>query len=166
MLWTYLKRINKQLILNIKISLSALMVSLVCIGFTHAQPPIITADIQNSTDGSTSTKNPSHHKLPEESTMVELSKEELALWGINNGCLNSNLVQNFYVLNSHSAVFNLVGGKRVLMRFRGCKGIKENGFVHRATNNQFCAHTRSIRVLNTGDYCDLISVEPYPSDLD
>ena len=54
---------------------------------------------------------------------------ELSLWGIENGCLNSALVHHFYVINAHAAMIELIGGKRVLMRFRGdCQGIEQYGF--------------------------------------
>lgn len=88
---------------------------------------------------------------------------ELALWGIVDGCLNSKLVHYFYVLNSHAAVLELAGGKKVLMRFHGdCQGVEQYGFVHTAQNDKFCADSHSIRVLQTGDRCKVESLEPYP----
>ncbi|TNE76317.1 MAG: hypothetical protein EP334_08680 [Gammaproteobacteria bacterium] len=90
---------------------------------------------------------------------------ELALWGIKNGCLSSDLVRHFYVLNSHAAVIELVGGKRVLMRFHGdCQGVEQYGFVHTAHNNRVCPRTNAIRVLQTGTRCEVESLEPYQID--
>lgn len=87
---------------------------------------------------------------------------ELSLWGIENGCLNSALVHHFYVLNAHAAMIELIGGKRVLMRFRGdCQGIEQYGFVHTAQNNRVCPSTNAIRVLHTGARCEVESLEPY-----
>lgn len=87
---------------------------------------------------------------------------ELSLWGIENGCLNSALVHHFYVLNAHAAMIELIGGKRVLMRFRGdCQGIEQYGFVHTAHNNRVCPSTNTIRVLHTGARCEVESLEPY-----
>lgn len=84
-------------------------------------------------------------------------------WGIENGCLNSSMVRHFYVLNSHSAVIELVGGGRVLMNFSGdCQGIEQYGFVHTARNNKVCVNSNSIRVLTTGAHCRVQSLEPYP----
>lgn len=92
-----------------------------------------------------------------------LTDTDLALWGIVDGCLNSRLVHYFYVLNSHAAVLELAGGKKVLMRFHGdCQGVEQYGFVHTAQNNKFCADSHSIRVLQTGDRCKVKSLEPYP----
>ncbi|WP_438952025.1 hypothetical protein [Porticoccus sp.] len=92
-----------------------------------------------------------------------ITEADLALWGIVDGCLNSKLVHYFYVLNSHAAVIELVGGKKVLMRFHGdCQGVEQYGFVHTAQNNKFCAGSHSIRVLQTGDRCKVKSLEPYP----
>ncbi|WP_461481588.1 hypothetical protein [Porticoccus sp.] len=89
---------------------------------------------------------------------------EPSLWGIENGCLNTSLVRHFYVLDAHAAVIELIGGKRVLMRFRGdCQGVEQYGFVHTAHNNQVCARANAIRVLQTGTHCDVESLEPYPS---
>ena len=92
-----------------------------------------------------------------------ITDADLALWGIVDGCLNSKLAHYFYVLNSHAAVIELVGGKKVLMRFHGnCQGVEQYGFVHTAQNNKFCAGTHSIRVLHTGERCKIKSLDPYP----
>ena len=92
-----------------------------------------------------------------------ISDADLALWGIVDGCLNSKLVHYFYVLNSHTAVLELAGGKKVLMRFDGdCQGVEQYGFVHTAHDNKFCAGSHSIRVLHSGDRCEVKSLEPYP----
>lgn len=96
---------------------------------------------------------------------AENSDEELALWGIKDGCLNSAMVRHFYVLDGHSAVIELVGGKRVLMQFRGkCEGIEQHGFVHTAHNNRVCPRSNAIRVLQTGTRCEVESLEPYRRD--
>ena len=106
------------------------------------------------------------HGTPKTGEMAEpemITDADLALWGIVDGCLNSKLVHYFYVLNSHAAVLELVGGKKVLMRFHGnCQGVEQYGFVHTAQNNKFCVDTHSIRVLQTGDRCKVKSLEPYP----
>jgi hypothetical protein len=83
-------------------------------------------------------------------------------WGIYNGCISSNRIQNIKVLDTNSAMLKLVDGKEVKMHFMGrCEGIRQYGFVYTARNNLFCIHKNSVRVLHTGQHCQVDSLIPY-----
>lgn len=83
-------------------------------------------------------------------------------WGIYNGCISSNRIQNIKVLDANSAMLKLVDGKQVKMYFMGrCQGIRQYGFVYTARNNLFCTHKYSVRVLHTGKHCQVDSLIPY-----
>lgn len=83
-------------------------------------------------------------------------------WGIYNGCISSNRIQNIKVLDANSAMLKLVDGKQVKMHFMGrCEGVRQYGFVYTARNNLFCIHKNSVRVLHTGRHCQIDSLIPY-----
>lgn len=87
---------------------------------------------------------------------------DLSDWGIYNGCISNSRILDIKVLDANTAILELVDGKKVAMRFMGrCRGIKHYGFVYTARNNQFCARTHSVRVMETGTHCQVESLKPY-----
>lgn len=87
---------------------------------------------------------------------------DLSDWGIYNGCISNNRILDIKVLDTNSALLELVNGKQVVMRFMGCcRGIKQYGFVYTARNNLFCAKRHSVRVMEIGTHCQVESLEPY-----
>lgn len=83
-------------------------------------------------------------------------------WGIHNGCITTNRIDNVRAVDSKSAIIDMVGGKKILMRFRNtCRGLKFNGLVYSSRTGKLCAKFDSIRVLDDGHFCMLESFEPY-----
>lgn len=101
--------------------------------------------------------------VPELAEHVRPAPEaDLSDWGIYHGCISNNRIRDISVLDTNTAILELVNGKKVAMRFMGsCRGIKQYGFVYTARNNQFCAMTHSVRVMETGTHCQVESLEPY-----
>ena len=92
----------------------------------------------------------------------EMSVLDPAEWGIRNGCISTQRIRNVDVLDNRTAVLQMLGGKKILMRFRNkCPGIRHNGFVYSSRTGQLCARFDSVRVLNRGNVCLLESFEPF-----
>lgn len=86
-------------------------------------------------------------------------------WGIYNGCISNNRIRAINVLGVNAAILELVDGKKVVMQFMGrCRGIRQYGFVYTTKNNLLCTKNHSVRVMETGNYCEVESLKPYLGD--
>ena len=83
-------------------------------------------------------------------------------WGIRNDCISLLRVKNIRFVDDQSAVIELRGNKKALLRLRReCPGIKREGFIHRSHGRQLCARFDQFEVIDRGIPCSIESIEPY-----
>ncbi|MCB1669128.1 MAG: DUF6491 family protein [Porticoccaceae bacterium] len=93
---------------------------------------------------------------------VPESDSDTAGWSLRNGCVSTQRIRNVDVLDSKTAILELTGGKKLLMRFKNdCRNLKHDGFIYSSRTGQLCAKFDSIRVLRQGNTCMIESFEPY-----
>ena len=91
-----------------------------------------------------------------------ISNLNLADWGIRNGCISLVRVKSIRFVDDQSAVIELKGKKKALLRLRReCPGIKREGFIHRSHGRQLCARFDQFEVIDRGIPCSIESIEPY-----
>ena len=83
-------------------------------------------------------------------------------WGIRNDCISLLRVKNIRFVDDQSAVIELRGNKKALLRLRReCPGIKREGFIHRSDGRRLCARFDQFEVIDRGIPCSIESIEPY-----
>ena len=83
-------------------------------------------------------------------------------WGIRNDCISLLRVKKIRFVDDQSAVIELKGKKKALLRLRReCPGIKREGFIHRSHGRQLCARFDQFEVIDRGIPCSIESIEPY-----
>jgi len=94
--------------------------------------------------------------------LKNISEVDPKEWGIRNGCINLRRIKNIRFVDDQSAVIEMRGNKKALLRLRReCPGIKREGFLHEARSGQLCARFDRLEVLNRGFPCSIESIEPY-----
>ena len=80
---------------------------------------------------------------------------------IRNGCIRSVWIKKVHFIDNQTGIFDLTGGSKVLVSLRNrCSGIRNEGYVHKPTNGQFCQGD-ILRVINYGTVCMVENIEPY-----
>ena len=116
------------------------------------------AEASSDTDANSFPDNASTNST----SLPEVDDVEPREWGIRNNCVSINRIRNFSLIDNKSAVLEMLGGKKILMRFKqDCSGLRHNGFVYSSRSGQLCARFDSIKVLQQGSVCRLESFEPY-----
>ena len=94
--------------------------------------------------------------------LKNISEVDPKEWGIRNGCINLRRIKNIRFVDDQSAVIEMRGNKKALLRLRReCPGIKREGFLHEARSGQLCARFDRLEVRNRGFPCSIESIEPY-----
>ena len=94
--------------------------------------------------------------------LKNISEVDPRAWGIRNGCINLRRIKNIRFVDDQSAVIDMRGNKKALLRLRReCPGIKSEGFSHQPHGGQLCARFDRLEVLNRGFPCSIESIEPY-----
>ena len=94
--------------------------------------------------------------------LKNISEVDPKEWGIRNGCINLRRIKNIRFVDDQSAVIEMRGNKKALLRLRReCLGIKSEGFAHQARGGKLCARFDHLEVLDRGFPCSIESIEPY-----
>jgi len=82
--------------------------------------------------------------------------------GIRNGCIALRRIKHIRFVDDQSAIIDMRGNKKALLRLRReCRGIKSEGFLHKARGGNLCVRFDQLEVLNRGMTCSIESIEPY-----
>ena len=78
-------------------------------------------------------------------------------------CIKADEVDHTKVLNDHQVLFYMRGKQVWLNTLQGrCATLPiQDGFAMAADYSEFCANSQSIRVLRTGQFCQLGEFTPY-----
>ena len=87
--------------------------------------------------------------------------DDSAPWVIHNGCIQNYLIKRVSFRDDRSGILELTGDRKVLVTLRNrCSGIRQDGYVHKPVNNQFCEGD-TLRVMRSGGICVVERLEPY-----
>jgi hypothetical protein len=110
-------------------------------------------------------KRVNKHEMDEEDVLERLKNIgdiDPVEWGIRNNCIALRRIKHIRFVDDQSAIIEMRGNKKALLRLRReCRGIKSEGFLHKARGGSLCVRFDRLEVQNRGMTCSIESIEPY-----
>lgn len=82
-------------------------------------------------------------------------------WQVRNGCIQNYHIKRVNFIDNKTGIMDLSGGRKVKVTLvKACSGIRQDGYVHKPVNNQFCEGD-TLRIMRSGGVCVVDTLEPY-----